>query len=134
MARARGLHYKNPFERKGKPFKCFIICSEVQIKGNRQNVILRNKRFGDQVETDNRTRNLCHLRGISTLDNFFQNTSSSARSQSRNNFQHFTRAACKEIVSESPGLVDFSIGPAIFVLNLPDGQVLFLGEIQITEG
>ena len=37
-------------------------------------------------------------------------------------------------MSDSPGLVDFPIWLAIFVLNLPDGQVLFLGEIQITEG
>ena len=29
-----------------------------------------------------------------------------------------------------PGLVDFAIGLVIF----PDGQVLFFGEIQITEG
>ena len=29
-----------------------------------------------------------------------------------------------EVVSDSPGLVDFAIGIAIFVLNLPDGQVL----------
>ena len=34
----------------------------------------------------------------------------------------------------APGLVDFGIGLMIFVLNLPDGQVLFFGEIQITEG
>ena len=40
----------------------------------------------------------------------------------------------KKVVSDSPGLVDFSIGPVIFVLNLPDGQVLFWEEIQITEG
>ena len=40
----------------------------------------------------------------------------------------------KEVVSDSPGLVDFAIGLLIFVLNLPDGQVLFLGEIHITEG
>ena len=33
-----------------------------------------------------------------------------------------------------PGQVDFAIGLVIFVLNLPDGQVLFFGEIQITEG
>ena len=34
-----------------------------------------------------------------------------------------------------PMLVDFAIGLVIFVLNLPDGQVLFFGgEIQITEG
>ena len=40
----------------------------------------------------------------------------------------------KKVVSDSPGLVDFAIGPVIFVLNLPNGQVLFVGEIQITEG
>ena len=37
-------------------------------------------------------------------------------------------------MSDSPGLVDFAIGLVIFVLNLPDGQMLFFGEIQITEG
>ena len=40
----------------------------------------------------------------------------------------------KKGVSNSPGLVDFAIGLVIFVLNLPDGQVLFFWEIQITEG
>ena len=35
-------------------------------------------------------------------------------------------------MSDSPGRVDFAIWLVIFVLNLPDGQVLFLGEIQIT--
>ena len=35
-------------------------------------------------------------------------------------------------MSDSPGLVDFAIGLVICVLNLPDVQVLFLGEIQIT--
>ena len=40
----------------------------------------------------------------------------------------------KKVVSDSPGLADFTIGLVIFVLNLPDGQVLFFGEIQITEG
>ena len=40
----------------------------------------------------------------------------------------------KKVVSESPGLVDFAIRLVIFVLNLPDGQVLSLGEIQIAEG
>ena len=40
----------------------------------------------------------------------------------------------KKVVSNSPGIVDFAIGLAIFVLNFPDGQVLFFGEIQITEG
>ena len=32
-------------------------------------------------------------------------------------------------MSDSPGLVDFAIGLVIFVLNLPDGKVLFFGEI-----
>ena len=43
------------------------------------------------------------------------------------------KTACK-FVSDSLGLVDFAIGLVIFVLNLPDGQVLFFGEIQVTEG
>ena len=46
----------------------------------------------------------------------------------------FTRQRAKKVVSDSLGLVDFAIGLVIFVLNLPDGQVLFFGEIQITEG
>ena len=32
----------------------------------------------------------------------------------------------KKVVSDSRGLVDFAIGLANFVLNLPDGQVKFL--------
>ena len=40
----------------------------------------------------------------------------------------------KKVMSDSPGLVDFAILLVIFVLNLPNGQVLFFGEIQITEG
>ena len=40
----------------------------------------------------------------------------------------------KKVVSDSLQLVDFAIGLEIFVFNLPDGQVLFWGEIQITEG
>ena len=40
----------------------------------------------------------------------------------------------KKVVSDSPGPVDFAIGLVFFVLNLPHGQVLFFGEIQITEG
>ena len=46
---------------------------------------------------------------------------------------HFWQRA-KKVVSDSPGLVDFAIGLVIFVLNLPNGQVLFFGEIQIPEG
>ena len=44
-----------------------------------------------------------------------------------------TLQPAKKVVSDIPGLVDFAIGLVIFVLNLPDGQVLFFGEIQITE-
>ena len=40
----------------------------------------------------------------------------------------------KKVVSDSLGLVDFAIGLVIFVLNLPEGQVLYFVEIQITEG
>ena len=40
----------------------------------------------------------------------------------------------KKVVSDSLGLVDFAIRLVIFVLNLPEGQVLYFGEIQITEG
>ena len=39
-----------------------------------------------------------------------------------------------KVMSDSLGLVDFAIGLVIFVLNLPNGQVLFFGEVQITEG
>ena len=39
----------------------------------------------------------------------------------------------KKVVSDSTGLMDFAIGLVIF-FNLPPRQVLFLGEIQITEG
>ena len=40
----------------------------------------------------------------------------------------------KKVVSDSPGLVDFAIGLVIFVLTSSDGQLLFFGKIQITEG
>ena len=40
----------------------------------------------------------------------------------------------KKVMSDSLGLVDFAIGLVIFVLNLPDRQVLFFWKIQITEG
>ena len=35
---------------------------------------------------------------------------------------------------DSLGLLDIAIGLVIFVVKLRDGQVLFFGEIQITEG
>ena len=45
-----------------------------------------------------------------------------------------TKQSAKKVVSDSPGLGDFAIGLVFFALNLPDGQVLFFGEIQIAEG
>ena len=45
-----------------------------------------------------------------------------------------TQQDAKKVVSDSLGQVDFAIGLVIFVLNLPDRQVLFFGKIQITEG
>ena len=44
------------------------------------------------------------------------------------------RQLAKKVVSDSLGLEDFALGLVIFVLNLPNGQVLFYGEMQITEG
>ena len=40
----------------------------------------------------------------------------------------------RHVVSDSPRLVDFAIGLVILVLNLPNRQVLFFRQIQITEG
>ena len=40
----------------------------------------------------------------------------------------------KKVLCDSVGLVNFAIGLVIFVLNLPNGLVMFFGEIQITEG
>ena len=37
----------------------------------------------------------------------------------------------KKVVSDSPGLVDFAVGLVIFVLNLPDGQVLLEGKFKL---
>ena len=41
----------------------------------------------------------------------------------------FQRA--KEVVSDSPRLVDIAIGLVNFVLNLPDGQVKFFVEFKL---
>ena len=40
---------------------------------------------------------------------------------------YFAQCA-KKVVSNSPGLVDFATGLVVFVLNLPDAQVLFFDE------
>ena len=36
----------------------------------------------------------------------------------------------KKVASDSPGLVDFAIGPVNSVFNLPDGQVMFFKEFE----
>ena len=48
----------------------------------------------------------------------------------------FAPQRAKKVMSDSPGIVDFAIGLVVFVLNLPDGQVLVLGKFKIiiTEG
>ena len=43
------------------------------------------------------------------------------------------RQRAKKVVSDSPGLVDFAFGLVNSVLNLPNGQVNFFGEIQVAE-
>ena len=44
----------------------------------------------------------------------------------------FIPAQCaKKVVSDSPGLVDFATGQVNSVLNLPNGQVKFLGEFTV---
>ena len=48
--------------------------------------------------------------------------------------KYISKQRAKKVLSDSPGLVNLAVGLVTFVLNLPDGQVLFLGEIQITEG
>ena len=44
-------------------------------------------------------------------------------------FVHIQQRA-KKVVSDSPGLVDFAIGPVNSVFNLPDGQVMFYEEFE----
>ena len=42
-----------------------------------------------------------------------------------------SKQRAKKVVSDSPGLVDFTIGLVIFVLNLPDGQVFVFGKFKL---
>ena len=41
--------------------------------------------------------------------------------------QRLCKQRAKKVVSNSPGLVDFAIGPVNPGLDLPKGQVMFLG-------
>ena len=45
-----------------------------------------------------------------------------------------TQQHAKKVMFNSPGLVDFVVRLVIFVLNLPDGQVLFWGKFKLIEG
>jgi len=49
-------------------------------------------------------------------------------------YSHCLTQHAKKFVSDSLRLVKFATGLVIFVLNLPNEQVLFFGEIQIKEG
>ena len=42
-----------------------------------------------------------------------------------------SKQRAKKVVSDSPGLVDFTIGLVIFVLNLPDEQVFVFGKFKL---
>lgn len=37
----------------------------------------------------------------------------------------------KKVVSDSPGLVDFAVGPVKSVFYLPNGQVFFGGKVKL---
>ena len=43
----------------------------------------------------------------------------------------FEMQRAKKVVSNSPVLVNFAIGLVMFVLNLPDGQVLFWEKFKL---
>ena len=46
--------------------------------------------------------------------------------------KHFKQLPhAKKVVFDSWGLVDFATGLVVFVLNLPDGQVLFFGKFKL---
>ena len=47
--------------------------------------------------------------------------------------QWFPEQRAKKVVSDSPGLVDFSTGLVNAVLNLPEGQVNFLGKLDCNQ-
>ena len=61
--------------------------------------------------------------------------------QTKNLPQRSAQLACtqdssqraKKVVLDSPGLVDFAIGLANSVINLPDGQVNFFEEFKLQE-
>ena len=45
--------------------------------------------------------------------------------------QRLCKQCAKKVVSNSPGLVDFAIGPVNPGLDLPKGQVMFFGKFKL---
>ena len=66
------------------------------------------------------------IKGINAAVNSLKFYYCSARSK-----QHASMQCAKNVVSDSPGLVDFAIGQVNFVINLPDGQVKFFEESKL---
>ena len=47
--------------------------------------------------------------------------------------KYISKQRAKKVLSDSPGLVNLAVGLATFVLNLPDGQVLFGGKFKLQQ-
>ena len=45
--------------------------------------------------------------------------------------QRLCKQRAKKVVCDSPGLVDFAIGPVNSGLDLPKGQVMFFGKFKL---
>ena len=50
-----------------------------------------------------------------------------------NHIRMYCIQGAKNVVSDSPGLVDFAIGLVNSVFILPEGQVMFFEELELTE-
>ena len=88
------------------------------------------KDFRSETETVS-TFSFLHEKGVSWVI-FSHSSIKSYVIQGKKKPIRLSSQRAKKVMSDSPGLVDFAIGPVIFVLNLPNGQVLFFGAIQIT--
>ena len=75
-----------------------------------------------------------HISGIKHMKTEHNKKNRKCYQNKGSKVQYVRTAVNTLFVSDSPGLLDFAIRLVIFVLNLPHGQVLFFGEIQITEG
>ena len=75
-----------------------------------------------------------HISGIKQMNTEHNKKNRKCYQNKGSKVQYMRTAVNTLFVSDSPGLLDFAIRIVIFVLNLPHGQVLFFGEIQITEG